>query len=100
MKRRIALICLYAILAAGCTSERAGPEACREILDRLVELELREKGFRDAALEEQRKVEYRRLLAPELRQCEDLHIPPGAMACVRQAKTAEALSHECLRSSP
>jgi hypothetical protein len=100
MKRGIALVCLCATLAGGCTSERAGPEACREILDRLVELELREKGFRDPALEEQKKREYRRLLASELRQCEDLHLPPGALGCVQQAKTAEALSHECLRSSP
>jgi hypothetical protein len=88
---------LCALLAAGCAVERATAEQCREILDRIVDLELRERGFRDPVLERRKRDEMRTLLAPDLRRCHGRALPRSAMDCVRGARSNEELSHTCLR---
>ena len=83
--------------AMGCRRERATPEACAEILDRIVEIELNEQGFRDIALADRKKLELRRRFEPDLRRCAGGKLRPDALACVKSARTTEEIAHTCLR---
>lgn len=83
--------------AVGCKRQRATLADCQEILDRLVELEMRERGFRDPVLLERRRQELRRVLEPDVRECLGKPISSGALACVRTAPNPEQISHHCLR---
>jgi hypothetical protein len=80
---------------AGC-HERATPEACRAILDRIVELELHEMGYSDPVLAARKRAELEKKLAPELERCHGLRLPADALQCVRRATSAEELTHRCL----
>ena len=85
------------LLAAGCSPHRATDADCAEILDRIVEIELAERGFRDPALVELKKEELHRVLGPDLSQCEGRALPSGALACVRAAQSVEEITHRCLK---
>jgi hypothetical protein len=95
--RRLVLVALLCATAAGCRRHAATADDCRLILARIVELELRELGFRDAALADRKRTELRRTLGAELSRCEGVRVRAGAMDCVRQATTVEEISHRCLR---
>jgi hypothetical protein len=98
MKPRYALAFgLAALLVAGCGGRRATVEDCREILDRLVDLELQENGFRDAALTARWRAEAEGAHAADLAACQGKRMPRDAMACVRAAATSEEMSHRCFR---
>ena len=93
--RRAAWLALA--LWSGCGGRPATDGECRAILDRIVELELGEQGFRDPVLAARKKSELGRRLAPELGLCVGRRLPPDAMACVAVARSTEELSHRCLR---
>lgn len=95
--RSILLAMVLALLLAGCGRRHANAADCGEIFDRLVEVELRERGFQDPALLELKRQELRNLLSSELKECQGKPLRAGALACVRTVKTAEKISHECLR---
>lgn len=86
------LLCL-----AGCGGTRATAAECRQIFDRIVELELRESGFNDPVLIGRRQNELAQKLAVELDECIGRRLKQGALACTQTAPTAEAISHRCLR---
>jgi hypothetical protein len=67
------------------------------IFDRLVELQLEKRGFRDPALLERKKHELRHRFRAELGQCADHRLPAGARECFTNALTVEQVSQECLR---
>jgi hypothetical protein len=92
-------LALFLLLAPalGCRRERATLALCQEILDRIVQLEMREAGFRDPALVQRKREELRKVLGPELKECEGKPIKSDALACVRTAPSAEEISHRCLR---
>ena len=79
-----------------CTRERASEQQCHAIFDRIVEIELEEMGFRDAALTARRKDELRARHQTAVRGCIGLQMSASAMTCVATAKTTEELSHKCL----
>lgn len=82
---------------AGCEAQpRATPAQCREILGRIVALELREQGYRDPVLLQRRTRELERRFDSELERCVGRPMPRHALACVRRAPSAEAISHLCL----
>jgi len=56
--------------ALGCRSEHATATDCAYILDKIVDVELRERGFRDPALSRRKRDEVRRSLGAELLECE------------------------------
>jgi hypothetical protein len=85
------------LVLAACNGQRATRQDCVEILDRIVELELRETGFRDPALVARKREELRKTFAPELARCTGRRLPKDALACVRNATSAEEVSHRCLR---
>ncbi|MEZ4450633.1 MAG: hypothetical protein R3B09_14220 [Nannocystaceae bacterium] len=84
-------------VGAGCRGEAASAEQCARILDRIVELELREQGYRDPELARRKQAEFRRLFAEDLGECVGRRLPPAAMACIEAAVSAEQVSHLCLR---
>ena len=89
---------IIACLAApACQRQRATPQDCSSIVDRIVELELVERGFRDPVLLDRKQRGLRATLAADLTQCAGKPIKGGALDCVRAAKSTEALSHQCLR---
>lgn len=85
------------LLAATCDRPRAVSMDCRVILDRIVEIELREQGYLDPVLARQKKDQIARRLQRELDACIGRPLPPGALACVASADSTESLSHDCLR---
>jgi hypothetical protein len=94
---RATSIALALVWAAGCGNGRATPRACLEIFDRIVELELREQGFRDPALLARKREQLRLAFAPDLERCHQRPLPTDALRCVRKATSTEEISHGCLR---
>ncbi len=77
------------------TSTSASAEDCELIFARLVVLELEEMGYRDPALVTLRQRELAQQFEEQLAACEGRAIPAHALTCVREAPSAEALSHGC-----
>jgi hypothetical protein len=98
-KRTITLVPLLLLLAAltACDGRRATHEDCRQILDRLVDLELEERGFRDPALAARWRFQAEAAHTADLAACEGQRIPRTALACVQAAANSEEVSHRCLR---
>ena len=88
---------LLALCAQSCTRERATEQQCHAIFDRIVEIELEEMGFRDAALAARRTRELRARYESAIRGCVGHDISANALSCVATAKTTEELSHKCLQ---
>ena len=101
MRRWSALLIAGGVAAlgavGGCSRGDATVADCRAIFDRIVEIELSERGFRDPALALRKRDELAVLLAPELRRCVGRPLREGALACLRGAKSNEEVSHRCLR---
>jgi hypothetical protein len=97
MSRTIAALCLVCFAIGGCRAGRAGDADCEVIVDRIVELELHSRGYRDPELAARRSRELVRLLQPELTQCRGMRLPERAMACVAAARSADEINHDCLR---
>ncbi len=95
--RMIAWVLLAGSFAGGCRSHRATVEDCRAVLDRLVELELAESGFRDPALTDRWKGTLRARLAPTLVRCQGRRVPADLRSCLAAAHGAEEVTHRCLR---
>jgi hypothetical protein len=95
--KRIAGLLLLLLAAPGCRRHRMSVDDCRLVLDRIVELELAERGFRDPELARRRQVQLRGKLADELGSCTGRRVHDGVLACVTAARSAEEISHGCLR---
>jgi hypothetical protein len=95
--KRLAFALLLAGVGSGCHQERMTSHDCGLILDRITELELVERGFRDPALAARRKGEMRSRLKGELDACVGRIVKRGAMACALTASTTEDLTQRCLR---
>ncbi len=92
-----AVVLLVAAVVGSCAERQATPEECRAILDRIVEIELAEMGFRDSVLADRTKKRLARKYATDLSACIGRELSRGAMECVQDAPTNEQLSHDCLR---
>ena len=93
--RRMAIVLALSGLVA-CDRPRTTEADCQAILERIVALELRERGFSDPALVARKQAEMQRTLAGELHTCTGKRIRPKAMACVAEAASSEQISHRCL----
>lgn len=97
-RARVLLVALLSSLGAiGCKSARATEHDCDRILDKVVELELHERGFRDPVLLQRKRDEFHRRLRSELIECEGKSMRADAIGCVERATTTEEISHRCLR---
>ena len=93
----LALVLISSIFGVSrCKADRTTSEDCEKMLDRIVELELSERGFRDPVLLAQKQQDLRRLLEPELRQCQGKRLKPDALDCIAAATSTEQISHHCL----
>lgn len=97
MRPATCALALALATACACDQSQASPEQCRAIFERLIVIELEEMGFHDAALAEHKQAELSARYGDELAACVGRPLPAGAMECVASAKTAEVLSHDCLR---
>ena len=88
---------LQLMLVSACARERATPRTCEMLLDRLIELELHEQGFRDWALAAKKKAELHRTFAADLLRCKGRPIRRDARSCIERATGAEEVSHQCLQ---
>jgi hypothetical protein len=95
--RPCVLLVALALACGGCRRQRLTARDCHELLGRIVDLELAERGYRDPALAARRKVELELRLAPEIAACDGRRAPSGVLECARRARSAEELSHRCLR---
>jgi hypothetical protein len=86
-------------LLAGC-GRPATPEECQEIVERVARLEAEKAnpGRPERANEEVQKAKSDPLLRERSsKECVGHPITDQALACIRNAKTAEELLHQCLR---
>jgi hypothetical protein len=90
------LLALVLALAAPACGEPASAVDCREILDRIVAVELAEQGYRDPALTRRKQAEFARRYAADLVRCEGLRMPSHARTCLAAAGSSEQISHTCL----
>ncbi len=89
-------VSLIGLPLAGC--RYATEQDCERIIDRIVELELKEQGITDATLVEQRKTETRNKKRDELLGgCVGKRISNSAMTCIDNAKSSKDITEKCLR---
>lgn len=89
-----------ATLVSGCGRPATDAE-CREILTRIVELELRAQNISDPSEVEKRRTELEESIAAgksgPYEGCVGKRITEGQLRCVREAKTSKEITNECLR---
>jgi hypothetical protein len=98
--KRLSLVAFGISAATGmvsCRRAHATSQDCEQILNRIVQLELEERGFHDPVLVDRKQREMREMLAAELKECKGKRMKTEALACVRTAKDTEQISHVCLR---
>jgi hypothetical protein len=94
--RRAFLLSLAAL--SGACGHPATQQECEEILDKVVELELKGQYVNDPATLEQRKKTAREAKAKDLLpRCTGRKITTQAMACIRQARSYDEIDNRCLR---
>lgn len=94
-RRKGALV--LALALAGCSAPRASRAECERILERIVEIELIEQGYRDPVLLERKQDQARLSFSPDVESCIGRRMPENAMTCIEDAADTETLTHECLR---
>jgi hypothetical protein len=82
-------------VASGC-GRRATEDDCRLIVDRSVELQMKEMSRSDTAAIADREQRVRAALEDEIKACETRRVTSKTMACVRTASTMKELD-ACLR---
>jgi hypothetical protein len=90
---RLVVACALILCACG---RRATAADCQLIVDRSVELQLKELSESDAAAIAKREREVRAELGGEIRACESRRVTDRTMACVRSASSTQELDR-CLR---
>jgi len=81
--------------AVGC-GRRATSEDCRLIVDRSVELQMKQMSLTDPAAIQKREEAVLSELRGELASCEGRRVTDRTMSCVKSSKTSKELE-QCLR---
>jgi hypothetical protein len=84
-----------ALVASGC-GRRATDADCRLIVDRSVELQMKELSHNDVAAIAERERQVRDALEDQIKLCESRRVTDKTMVCVRAASTLRELD-TCLR---
>ena len=88
---------LLAFALSGC-GHPATREECDQIIDKVVELELRGQNINDPAVVAQRKVDTRNKLGADLqKKCEGRKMTKGTMDCVKSATSYDDIENRCFR---
>jgi hypothetical protein len=94
---RVTTVLLLALLLAGVGCGRRATELdCRLIVDKSVELQLRETNQTNADAIEKREQQVRAELEQEIHSCEGRRVTEKTMACVTAATSTQGLD-TCLR---
>lgn len=88
-------VAMVASLAVAC-GRRATPADCQLIVDRSVELQMKQMSDTDPTLIQKREAEIRSALSGEMKSCETRRVTARTMACVRGAQSTQELD-ACLR---
>jgi hypothetical protein len=98
IRRTLSLAALAGFLTVGgCHRHAASAADCRAILDRLVEMELKEQGFRDPALVPRWQEELARRFDDDLRRCRAVHVGDDLGVCLQGAQNPEEIAHHCVK---
>jgi hypothetical protein len=81
---------------SACHRRPASIEDCHAVLERLVDLELSESGYRDPVLRTRWQQDLGRRFAPDLERCRGLTVRHDLRACLASARTPEEVTHRCL----
>jgi hypothetical protein len=92
-----AVVLAVSAIAGGCHRRVATAADCRAVLDRLVELELEESGYRDPGLAPRWQQELSRRFEADLRRCQTLRVRDDLPSCLRGARNPEEIAHRCLK---
>ncbi len=94
------VLCLAFVVAliagSSCHRHPASEADCKQVLDRLIELELSESGYRDAVVRARWQRELGHRFAPDLKRCCGLGVRNDLHACLVEAKSSEEITHRCL----
>jgi hypothetical protein len=93
---RILLGGLLCVLVCGGCGRPATKEDCELIIDRNVELQMKQMQITEPSAVEKRKTEIRSTMNDELKGCIGKRVTDGMMSCVRKAQTADEID-QCLR---
>jgi hypothetical protein len=96
MNARFALVCLALVCLVPACGRKATAADCQLILDRSVELQMREMEKGDAEAIAKRQKIMREELEGEMKDCVGRRITDTMMACVRAATTSAELE-KCVR---
>jgi hypothetical protein len=91
---RVAL--LASAVAAGSCGRRATLDDCRLIVDRSVELQMRQMSLIDPSAIRKREDDVRSALQSELTSCEGRRVTDRTISCVQRANSSQELE-QCLR---
>jgi hypothetical protein len=81
----------------GCDRHPASAEECAAILQRLVELELGESGYRDPVLRARWQQDLGRRFALDLDRCQQgRKVRDSLRTCLASARSSEEITHRCL----
>ncbi len=89
------LLFVGALGVAAC-GRPATQQDCELIIDRNVELQMKQMQITDSAAIEKRKSEIRQTMADQLKGCVGKRVTDKMMACVKKAETADEID-QCLR---
>jgi len=92
----VALSVMFVLVASGCRRHAATAEDCGDVLNRLIDLELVESGYRDLALRARWQQKLERRFAPDLARCRNQTVRDDVRACLARARTPEEIVHRCL----
>lgn len=98
MVHRVRLFLFLLLLVpslAGC-GRKATRQDCELVVDRNVELQLKQMGVADPSTVAKRTEEMRASMRDDIDKCVGKRVTEGMMACVKTAQSAEAID-KCLR---
>lgn len=84
------------LVVPACGRRVATEPDCRALLDRMIDIELDESGFRDPVLRARSHENLGRRFAADLERCKGLMIPGNLQVCLANARTTEDVVHRCL----
>ncbi len=87
-------VCILALSAC----HQASEQDCERIIDKIVELELKEQGVSNPKWVQERKAATRASKRKELLSgCVGKRVSMSAMQCIENAETSEEITEKCLR---
>ena len=92
------VVTMIALVVVSCNMGKPAATAqdCRAILNRIVEIELAELGYRDPVLRAKKQSELAARYERELAACVGRPLATDALQCVEAATSTEQIAHDCL----